>query len=565
MIKSFFSWKYWFSTFLLVLFGVTIKVIELLVSTRVIQLIEFGETMQTVVIFVVVSALVLLVLSLCSNLVDEYLNRYILQTRFDARVELELAYNWIPYPLTFNTKVCDAINVVNKFFSNQTELHTLLDNFNLLLIDVITLVVYIVLITKINIFIITIILVYLILGTVLSLKLKHAITDLKIANSRYERQLEYFEGIFTNYKTREQVYISKYDEIIKQKYDQISKQLLVIKKQMMRYEAINSIILGPSKYLVVLLIITVYTLVNNNPQVSDLWIIVQAFLGIAIMLQSIIDFLTSLRGNKGVLNKIKQYENLKSDEYQEVSAPNFNSLEFENVSFGYGDKLILENCSFVVNRGQSIALVGANGSGKTTIINLMLKLFKPTKGRILLNGQDLQELDDDVVRNIFSVVFQNSVLYPLTLEQNVTLSENKIPEDTFESMKKYFSVFRKYENKMDMQVMKGIEDQSIDLSGGQKQQVAIARAMDQNHQFVIFDEPTSSLDAKSEYQYYQLFNSIFDSKTKFMITHRMSGCKLVDHILFLDNKHIAESGSHQQLLEKAGLYHQFYTVQSERF
>lgn len=565
MIKSFFTAKYWISTFLLVLFGVTIVVFNLFISTHVIQMLEAGNSFKEVILFVVISGLLLLTIKMCFNLIDEYLNRYILKKRFDLLVEIELACNKIPYAHNFQSKINDMINIVEKFFSNQTELHDLLDNFNAMLINVVTLIIYLVVITKLNLIVLVVITTYLLVCSTVSMKLKHKITKLHIDSSRCVRQLDYYTNLLTNYKTREQVYASKFDTLIKEKYATTCDHLLVINKKINNYQVLNSLLLGPSKYLIVLLIVVIYALSSNQPQVSDMWLVVQAFLGVAVMLQAIIDFVTSLQGTKGIRTKIKEYEAMELNEYEEVKAPVFESLEFDKVSFTYNDKLILDNCSFKINCGESYALVGKNGSGKTTITNLILKLYKPTSGKILLNGIDLQLYSDNEIRNIFSVVFQNSVLYPLTYEENITLSNKTVDDDIFAQMENYLGSIKKYKDKRNIQVLKGISNQSLDLSGGEKQQLAIARAMYQNHQFVIFDEPTSSLDPKSELKYYQMFKSIFEDKTMIMITHRMGGCKLVDNILFLDDKHIAESGSHQQLIDKQGLYNSFYTVQSQRF
>ncbi len=241
---------------------------------------------------------------------------------------------------------------------------------------------------------------------------------------------------------------------------------------------------------------------------------------------------------------------------------------FEDVSFHYpGTKeLILKDINLSFKIGEKFAVVGRNGAGKTTLVKLLCRLYEPTQGRILLNGIDIKYYDYSEYTRIFSVVFQDFKLLSLPLKDNIAAGE-EIEEDRMwkaleqAGLKKRVGAMseglhsRLYRN----------NGEGIEVSGGEAQKLAIARALYKDGPFVILDEPTAALDPLAEAEIYEHFNDMIQGKTAIYISHRMSSCKFCDDILVLDGGHIAERGDHAQLLKNNGIYASLYHKQAQYY
>ncbi|MCD8095873.1 MAG: ABC transporter ATP-binding protein [Ruminococcus sp.] len=238
---------------------------------------------------------------------------------------------------------------------------------------------------------------------------------------------------------------------------------------------------------------------------------------------------------------------------------------FENVSFTYpnSNKQILNNITFKYNSSQSLALVGENGSGKTTLIKLLCGLYTPDSGKITIDNVNINEMDYEEKKKYFSVIFQDFVKYQMSLRENVALGDTtKIYNDD-----KIYTVLKDVGFPIDTYTLEQqigkFYDEGIDLSGGQWQKVAIARALYSDSKFIILDEPTASLDPVAESKLYQLFQKIIHQRGYIMISHRLASAKLCDKILVLQNGSIIEEGSHDELMLQGGYYQKMYTKQSE--
>ncbi len=243
-------------------------------------------------------------------------------------------------------------------------------------------------------------------------------------------------------------------------------------------------------------------------------------------------------------------------------------ITFENVSFQYEGNPVysVNNVNLTIHSGEKIALVGPNGAGKTTLILLLCRLYEPTEGRILLNGIDIREYDYQSYRDIFGVVFQDFKLFSMDVGQNVAASEKYDSKQVWEALKKAGIKERieKMEKGLDTQLY-NLEDKGVEISGGEAQKIAIARALYKNSPFIILDEPTSALDPVSEYEIYSGFNELVTNKTAVYISHRMSSCRFCDRIIVLDKGAIEEDGSHEELISKKGLYSELWNSQAQYY
>lgn len=237
-------------------------------------------------------------------------------------------------------------------------------------------------------------------------------------------------------------------------------------------------------------------------------------------------------------------------------------IAFEDVSFTYpeGETSVLNHLSFRIHRGEKVSLVGENGSGKTTITKLILGLYRPTEGRILISGRDIAELSVREIHETFSAVFQDYARFDLTLKENIALSDEVSDERVRELLKTV--AMDEFIGQEDRFLGKMMED-SLELSGGQWQKLAIARALYRHDAYVLFDEPFSAVDPVSESELYQQLVRLMDERGCLLISHRLGSARLADRIIVLSEGRIAEEGPHYALMRKGGLYRRMYDEQSK--
>ena len=255
------------------------------------------------------------------------------------------------------------------------------------------------------------------------------------------------------------------------------------------------------------------------------------------------------------------------------SLESFESLTFDNVCFKYPhtDKYVLNGVSFTLNKGDKLSIVGINGSGKSTIIKLMLGLYEIESGQILINGYPMSDYDMRDVRKLFSALFQSFVQYPLTLRENIALSslERMDYSDEIEGALTQSGVYEdikpKLENGLDSFMTRQFDDKGTELSRGQWQKIVLSRAYFKNAPIIILDEPSAALDAEAEDKIFKNFEAISDGKTGIMISHRISSARMSNKIIVLDGGIITEQGTHDELVSIGGLYAKLYNLQREKY
>ena len=241
---------------------------------------------------------------------------------------------------------------------------------------------------------------------------------------------------------------------------------------------------------------------------------------------------------------------------------------FDDVGFRYAnsEKWANRHITFTLHPGEKIALVGENGAGKTTLVKLLARLYDPTEGRILLDGVDLKEYDLNELRIQIGVIFQDFIRYQMSVSQNIAVgniieqdNEELITESSKQSLAHTMieRLPQKYEQMLGRRFNNGIE-----LSGGEWQKIALARAYMKDAQLLILDEPTAALDARAEYEVFQRFADLTKGKSAVLISHRFSTVRMADRIIVLENGHLIEMGNHQQLLEIDGRYAELFGLQA---
>ena len=245
-------------------------------------------------------------------------------------------------------------------------------------------------------------------------------------------------------------------------------------------------------------------------------------------------------------------------------------VEFKNVSFKYPgtEKYVLKNVSAKVNIGKKLAMVGENGSGKSTFIKLLCRLYDPTEGQIFLNGIDITRYKYDEYMDLFSVVFQDYTLFQFSIAQNIAANENYDPAEIESIMRKLGlgDLIDKNPRGLETPLGHDYEHDGIFLSGGESQKVALARALYKNAPFLVLDEPTAALDPVAEADIYARFNEIAREKTAIYISHRLSSCRFCDEILVFCDGEIVQRGSHDELVGlQNGKYAELWSAQAKYY
>ncbi len=272
-------------------------------------------------------------------------------------------------------------------------------------------------------------------------------------------------------------------------------------------------------------------------------------------------------------NEMREYLDHQNKNNTGVGVPVPNdsfSIEFNDVSYTFAgtDKEIISGLSFKIRKGEKLAVVGLNGAGKTTIVKLICGLYRPTKGVILANGRPIDEYNIDEYYSLFSAVFQYISILPMTVRQNIAASPDGIDEVRLHNALEQ-SGFGDRVNGLphgkDTYLVRGLFPDAVDLSGGEVQRLALARALYKNGSFLILDEPTAALDPIAESDIYQKYNEIVKDKTSVFISHRLASTRFCDRILFIENGRIVEEGTHEELMKIKGRYSQLYEVQSHYY
>jgi ATP-binding cassette subfamily B protein len=264
-------------------------------------------------------------------------------------------------------------------------------------------------------------------------------------------------------------------------------------------------------------------------------------------------------------------ENIAAAEPTIVPQPLNKKILVDNISFTYpGNNFkTISNVSFEIKKGEIIALVGPNGAGKSTLVRLLSRLYDCDSGKIKYDDTDIRNIDPEEYRKHFSVVFQDFMLYNLTAGENIRMGniDEKNPESRIKVSAETTGINDLIDNLKNgyETVIGNLFDDSRELSWGEWQKIALARALFRDAPVLILDEPSSALDADTEYEIFSRFREIVKGRTSILISHRFTNVSLADRIIVLSKGEVAETGTHDELMKKGGIYYTMFTKQSSRF
>jgi ATP-binding cassette, subfamily B, bacterial MsbA len=358
------------------------------------------------------------------------------------------------------------------------------------------------------------------------------------------------------------------ENAFKSKFEQSTKNLRGIMNRVIQRNALASPL---SEFLGVLVVLVVLwyggsLVLRGNSLLSP-----QEFMGYIGLFYTIINpvkLLTTVNYNlkkgKPALERIMEIIDTSNPILDPTNAVPFQfeqEIRFNQVSFGYHQESILHQVDLTVKKGETLAIVGTSGSGKTTMVQLLSRFYDVTSGSITIDGVDLRNFKKSDLRKRIAFVTQEAMLFNETVTNNIALGIDNAPLDTVKAAAAKANA-APFINQLEQQYQTVLGDDGNRLSGGQKQRIAIARAFFKDAPILVLDEATSALDTESEREVQFALDSIQKDRTTFIIAHRLSTVQKADRILVLDNKHIAETGTHKELLEKKGIYFKLIQLQT---
>jgi len=394
-----------------------------------------------------------------------------------------------------------------------------------------------------------------------------------------DRKLSYIQGILTDKFYAKEVRLYNLFNPFYIQYKAIWKVWFTEKQSIIKRRAFWAIFTStiPRAGLLFLSLFVIFGIIKKHLTIGDF----SYYPGLGAQfiggVYTLINSLSQIYDNKLRINNYKQFLTWKP----KINVNNSNSIllknnnphiEFRNVFFKYPntDYYILQNLSFNFDTKEKIAFVGLNGAGKSTIVKLLLRFYDPTEGEILMDGKDLREYDLVSLRKIFGVVFQDFSNYAFTVRENIAFSnyENINDEKQMEyaaNMSSALGFIKNWEKGFDTYLTKQFEIDGRELSGGEWQKIAIARAFFKNAPVMIFDEPSSNLDPEAEFLVFQQFAELCRDKGAIFISHRLSNIVMTDKILVLEKGSVIESGSHKELINRQGRYAYLFNLQAEKY
>ncbi len=401
--------------------------------------------------------------------------------------------------------------------------------------------------------------------------------NFSMQNQKNERAMRYFKYIFTNYDNSLEIKLYNIKDFLIGKYIDSWKEYYKNRKKFTaKIAALMFVSLLISTFVsqLLLYILLIGKIAKKIISIGDAMYYMSLFHNLYNSTVSLIRIISSSNAAFVRLNAVKEFINQKPMVQKNgvLTLDKIQKIEFSHVYFRYPGKenYVLEDCSFTMEAGQQIGLVGENGCGKSTIVKLILRLYDVEEGEILLNGIDIMEYDIEKYRAMFSVLFQDFIKYSFTLRENVSLSDIE-KSDNDERIKDALSksemseLVSTWDKGLETPLTRSFEPDGKELSGGQWQRIALSRVFFADRDFVILDEPSASLDVFAEEKIFHQFQQLSGNRSSIIISHRLSSIVAADKILVLKNGRIWEQGKHRELLSKNGYYSELFYAQAQSY
>lgn len=393
---------------------------------------------------------------------------------------------------------------------------------------------------------------------------------------KHKRKADYFFDQMCDFSTGKDMRIYKFFSLIGERFltarNREIKVRTKIKKMYLKIGILGNVITMLGNIAIYLLYLWFYF--NGKITIGRFSLLLASTNQTINMIQMLAEKFSRIGGQSYYIEELESF--LKSEENEGESSlktvpesTNFD-IRLEHISFRYAgtQKYIFQDFSLHIKAGEKLALVGYNGAGKTTLVKLICGLLKPEKGIIYINDIDINQLNRQEYYKLISGVFQEICIFAFSVEENIALTEDDIDHEKVKHCLEMSGLYKRIYSlpqKEKTPMLKNLDQNGVELSGGEKQRLVFARALYKEAPITVLDEPTSALDPIGEYNMYKTFDENVKEKTSIYISHRISFAKLCDNIAFLDNGKLVEYGTHKNLMKLGGLYAKFYSMQAKYY
>jgi ATP-binding cassette, subfamily B, bacterial len=415
-------------------------------------------------------------------------------------------------------------------------------------------------------------------GIFMRLEYARQMYDWQSRHTPSSRRAYYYHGMLTGGGHAQEIRLFGLGPLFMDRFRELRRTLRIEKLKISARRSLADLTTQASATLAIFgaLAFVAYQAVAGTITIGDMVMYYGAFQRAQGSLQEIWTSLTKLYEDNLFLANFNEFLELKPKLSEPLAPLAFPSpiregILLDRVNFRYptGERTVLEDINLRISPGQMVALVGENGSGKTTLIKLLCRLYDPVSGRITIDGNDLRQFDPQALRQEFAVILQDYARYCLTARENIWLGNIRLPAGDERIIRaarqtKADDVIRKLPKGYETVLGHEFEDQG-ELSQGEWQKVALARAFLREAQLIILDEPTSWMDARAEYEVFESFRQTFQGRMALLISHRFSTVRLADYIYVLEGGRIIEGGAHDDLIRQGGKYAQLFEIQARSY
>jgi ATP-binding cassette, subfamily B, bacterial len=401
--------------------------------------------------------------------------------------------------------------------------------------------------------------------------LAHEVTPLR-------RELDYIRLLATGRETAKETQLFSLEQFFLNRFASANGELIRKNRDLQGRRLVNGSLLsmvGVLGYYGTYAFVVWETL-HGRLTIGSLMFMGGALNGTSGQLQSVFSILAGIADQALLIGDLRDFFNVKPTirvprAGLPLPRPIRSGVEFRNVSFHYpgSSRLVLDGVDLRIARGERLALVGANGQGKTTLVKLLTRLYEPTSGHILIDGVDIREFDIDDLHRQMGVIFQDFVRFDMSVHENIGLGQiDRLDDDTRILTAAWNSGAHEVVSKLPgglRQMLGRRFEGGVDLSGGEWQKIALARAYMREAQILILDEPTAALDAAAEFELFSKFAALSEGRTAVLISHRFSTVKMCDRIVVIDDGTVQEQGSHAELLARGGQYAHLFNLQASQY
>ena len=406
--------------------------------------------------------------------------------------------------------------------------------------------------------------------TLFNASIKKKTVSIYMEQSSYQRKVNYDFELFHSYRFAKEVRINNMLHWLIERYRSSIENIFGFSKKRMylslRAQVFTNIVAVLQQGIAYAYL--VYSVIQKHFGIGSFMMYLSAINTFSGSISGLMNAFVDLRRYTDYYDAVEEFFDMPKRQREGKTSCSFStapSIEFRNVSFHYDNQSdTLKNINITIHAGEKLAIVGENGAGKTTFIKLLTKLYKPTEGEILLNGKDIQEYDfDEYVKHI-SIVFQDFALFAVSLRENITAGLSVSDEEIIDVLHRsgFSDRLARLEKGLDTTIYKTLDDNGIELSAGEGQKIAMARALLKDAPIIILDEPSASLDPRAEYGMYMQFNKMVEGKTALFISHRLASTQFCDKIAVFSKGEIVEYGTHSDLMQNKRLYHELFSMQA---